>query len=212
MQPKAVLFDFDYTLGDCTDAIYACIGFALTTLGYGQPTLFAVRPTIGLTLPHTYAALTGDQCPEKAQEFAELFLQKADETMTKGAKLFPETLPLLRRLQEKGIKTGIVTTKLSFRIREILAKYAANDLVSVIVGESDVSHPKPHPEGILLALSSLDTFPQDAVYVGDTVVDAQAARDAGVAFIGVTTGSTPREAFFAYPHQAILEHLGQMPF
>lgn len=147
MQPKAVLFDFDYTLGDCTDAIYACIGFALTTLGYGQPTLFAVRPTIGLTLPHTYAALTGDQCPEKAQEFAELFLQKADETMTKGAKLFPETLPLLRRLQEKGIKTGIVTTKLSFRIREILAKYAANDLVSVIVGESDVSHPKPHPRG-----------------------------------------------------------------
>ena len=197
MQPKAVLFDFDYTLGDCTDAIYACIGFALTTLGYGQPTLFAVRPTIGLTLPHTYAALTGDQCPEKAQEFAELFLQKADETMTKGAKLFPETLPLLRRLQEKGIKTGIVTTKLSFRIREILAKYAANDLVSVIVGESDVSHPKPHPEGILLALSSLDTSPQDAVYVGDTVVDAQAARDAGVAFIGVTTGSTPRDAFFA---------------
>ena len=116
------------------------------------------------------------------------------------------------RDREKGIKTGIVTTKLSFRIREILAKYAANDLVSVIVGESDVSHPKPHPEGILLALSSLDTSPQDAVYVGDTVVDAQAARDAGVAFIGVTTGSTPREAFFAYPHQAILEHLGQMPF
>ena len=97
MQPKAVLFDFDYTLGDCTDAIYACIGFALTTLGYGQPTLFAVRPTIGLTLPHTYAALTGDQCPEKAQEFAELFLQKAAETMTTGPTLFPDPLPQLRR-------------------------------------------------------------------------------------------------------------------
>lgn len=212
MQPKAVLFDFDYTLGDCTDAIYGCIGYALATMGYAQPTLLAVRPTIGLTLPHTYMTLTGDHRPDKGEEFTRLFLQRADETMTKGAKLFPETLPLLRHLQGKEIKTGIVTTKLSFRIREILAKYAASDLVSVIVGESDVSHPKPHPEGLLLALSSLHVSPQDAVYVGDTVVDAQAARDAGVAFMGVTTGSTPREAFLAYPHQAILEHLGQMPF
>ena len=173
MQPKAVLFDFDYTLGGLYRRHLRMHRLRPDHLGLWPAHLFLrYGPPSALRSPHTYAALTGDQCPEKAQEFAELFLQKADETMTKGAKLFPETLPLLRRLQEKGIKTGIVTTKLSFRIREILAKYAANDLVSVIVGESDVSHPKPHPEGILLALSSLDTSPQDAVYVGDTVVDA----------------------------------------
>ena len=60
MHYKAVIFDFDYTLGDATEAIYAGIRHALTTMGFPQPDWEAVRQTMGLRIQDAYTQLTGD--------------------------------------------------------------------------------------------------------------------------------------------------------
>ena len=66
---------------------------------------------------------------------------------------------------------------------------------------------KPSPEGILLALSILQCSLDDALYIGDSVVDAESAHAAGIGFIGVLNGTTTYEELASYPNEAIIDNL-----
>ncbi len=67
-----------------------------------------------------------------------------------------------------------------------------------------MQNPKPHPESIDLAVDLLGVTRAEAVYVGDGLIDSQAAKAAGLDFIGVTTGMASREELSRLPHVAIL--------
>lgn len=71
--------------------------------------------------------------------------------------------------------------------------------------------PKPDPTGIVAALHRLRVDPTHAVYVGDHVVDAAAARAAGVRFIGVLTRSTPHTALAAEGASDVIPSLDALP-
>ena len=70
---KAVCFDFDYTLGDCTDSIVAGFVHGLTGLGWPAPDREAVRGTVGYVLEDAYTMLTGDSDPDRRARFRALF-------------------------------------------------------------------------------------------------------------------------------------------
>ncbi|MEY4226112.1 MAG: hypothetical protein RL190_869, partial [Actinomycetota bacterium] len=67
----------------------------------------------------------------------------------------------------------------------------------VVITTEDTPVHKPHPAPLLAALERLDGTPADAVYVGDSPFDLQAARAAGIAGIGVTWGAFGRAALEA---------------
>ena len=71
------------------------------------------------------------------------------------------------------------------------------------IGVGDVMKVKPDPEGLLLAVEKLGVKIEDALYVGDSYVDAMAAEAAGMKFGGVLTGNTMREEFLKYPMETI---------
>ncbi len=75
----------------------------------------------------------------------------------------------------------------------------------------DVTHHKPHPEGISQALQALGVQPPNAIYVGDHPVDAQAAAAAQVPFIAVLTGVTGREVWASFAPRTIIETVGELP-
>ena len=68
-----------------------------------------------------------------------------------------------------------------------LATTGIGDLFQVIVTGTDISKPKPDPEGLLNALDKLGIQPEQARYVGDAREDCQMAGAAGVPFIGITS-------------------------
>ena len=207
---RAVIFDFDYTLGDSTEGILACIAYGLEKLGFPPASREDMRATIGLSLGPTLEKLTGCGDTEAAREFTRLFMEKADEVMVASARFYPDALPLLESLHNAGIKTAIVTTKASYRIEGILEKFGARSLVDVIMGSDMVEHEKPHPEPVLMALPLLGVEAGEALYVGDSPVDAQCAASAGVAFAGVLTGTAGREALEAFPHVRVGETLTEV--
>ena len=67
--------------------------------------------------------------------------------------------------------------------------------MDVIIGGEDVKQHKPHPEGLLKALENLNVEAINALYIGDHPIDAQAARGAGVAFVGAVTGLTDAKSW-----------------
>ena len=75
------------------------------------------------------------------------------------------------------------------------------------MGGRDVKRNKPDPEGLHLAMTKLGLKPEQVLFCGDTVIDAQAAKSAGVDFCAVLNGTTPGEAFDGYPHVHIAQDL-----
>ncbi len=210
MNYKAVLFDFDYTLGDSTEPIVKSYTEALTELGFPAPEREAVRATIGHTLQDGYTMLTGDTDEQHRQDFVPRFKGHSKPIMVRDSVLCPGAQELLIWLWEQGMRTGMVSTKGSEQIAGILEKYGLREGMELIIGGQDVTKNKPDPEGMYVALDRLGLKKQDILFCGDTVIDAETAKRAGVDFCAVLNGTTPAEAFGAYPYVHVAPDLADL--
>lgn len=208
---QGVFFDYDYTLGDATEAIVAGFLYGLHTMGYPQlPTRDAIRHTVGLVLKDGFTQITGERDEAKRDEFARLYRSVCTPTQIATAQLCPGAEELLRWLRGRGVKLAVVSSKPAVVLRPLLERQGVADLFDFIIGADQVSVPKPDPAGILRALESTGLTPPEVLYCGDTVIDAQAGQNAGTDFCAVLNGTTPAEDFAAYPHVHIaptLPHL-----
>jgi phosphoglycolate phosphatase len=211
MPVRAVLFDFDLTLADSSAAIVECTEHALRTLGCPLASPAQIRSVIGLPLPAMFRALTDEDGEEgRADTFARHFVERADEIMVPGTKIYPQVPELFERLREQGVAIGIVSSKFRYRIDAILALAGLQSHVDVIVGGEDVQRHKPDPEGLTYALAQLGVPATAAIYVGDHAVDAQAAERAGVAFVGAVSGTTAFDAWIDAGKLAVTQHIGEL--
>lgn len=199
MKYKAVFFDFDYTLGDATDAIFAGFTHGMTLLGRPVPDREAVRRTVGLPLELAYTSLTGDQDPEHQQTFRAAFASVARPMQAQGVPLFPGAAELLRALHAGGIHVAVASTKQRGVLEGILGRHGLTGVLDFIIGGDDVASMKPAPDCLFLGLERLGLTPADLLFCGDTTIDAATAQNAGCDFAAVLNGTTPAEAFAGYP-------------
>jgi phosphoglycolate phosphatase len=207
---EAVIFDFDYTLADSSRGAVECVNCALAALGLPMASSEAICQTIGLSLTDTLARLAGPGFAERSQEFAGQFTKRADEVMADLTVLYENVAPVVLALKQRGIKLGIVSTKFRRRIEGILRREHLADVFDAIVGGEDVFRHKPDPESLWKAIERLSVPASQVVYVGDSLVDAETARRAGVAFVAVLSGQTQRGEFDGYPVDGMIECLPQL--
>lgn len=208
MDYQGIFFDFDYTLGDSTDAIAEGYRRGFAALGLPEPTVGQVRTTVGMTLEDGFTHLTGETDPRRQAAFVHQFHITVGteahgpgrELMIKGTRLLPGAAELLSALKGAGVPTAIVSTKPGDTIRQIFAHQGKLELLELVVGGDEVSRNKPDPEGVELALARLGLAAGRVLFCGDTVIDAATARAAGCPFCAVLNGTTPGEAFADYPH------------
>lgn len=210
MEKKAVIFDFDFTLGDSAEGIVKCVNYGLEQTGHGEAAKEKIKRTIGMSLKDTYQYLTGSTAEKEAEKFAVCFKELADDIMVEHTFMYEEALTLLKSLKAEGFLTGIVTTKYHHRITGILKKFAMEDYIDCIIGADDVKLEKPNPEGLLAIIEKLGLKKEEVFYVGDSLIDIKTAENAKVDFVGVTTGTTSEEEFAAFPHCVILSNLKQL--
>lgn len=210
MKYKAVCFDFDYTLGDATDAILAGFTHALTTMGWPAPEREAVRRTVGYMIEDAYTMLTGDADPAHREQMRPLFVEVAHPMQVEHTPLFPGAMELLTHLREQGIRLGIVSSKRTQVLREVLEHNGALDFFDVIIGSDVVKRHKPDPEGLRLAMEQLGISPGQVLYCGDTLIDARTAQRAGVDFCAVLNGTTTEQEFLSMPHVCIAHDLWEL--
>jgi phosphoglycolate phosphatase len=121
---------------------------------------------------------------------------------------------VLRRLRGERYKTGLLTNNSRRSIEFLLEKYSFSRFFDAIVTRNelvDVNNLKPSPVGLKRVLGELEVEPNEAMYVGDSVVDVKAALSVGVTPIFVTTGySTEKEVREAYPDVLIINDLRQL--
>jgi len=202
--PRAVLFDFDGTLADSYPAITASVNFVRAAHGLPPLDEAEVRRHVGrgpvYLLEHTVpgAAIENDLARYRGHH---------PSVMRTGTHLLPGAADALRALKHKGFLLGICSNKPVAFTRQLLDHLGIAALLDAVLGPEDVSRPKPAPDMLLAALSRLKVRPEEALYVGDMVVDIQTGHQAGVDVWVVPTGSDEVAALKAARPDRVLRDL-----
>lgn len=179
MTIRAVIYDFDGTLIDSAESSFQCY---VETFGrFGVPFDQEIfERTYSPNWLHTYAAvgLPRDKWDEANDVWLDLY-SRIDCRLIAGVSA------AMMRLAQAGVRQGIVTSGNRSRVERELRALAIESLFAAVVCSEDVTRKKPHPEGLLQALRSLNVEPADAVYVGDSPEDVQMARAAGVFSVAI---------------------------
>jgi phosphoglycolate phosphatase len=208
---RAVIFDFDLTLADSSAGFDASHRFAAERLGLPLPDHESVRRTIGTPLALAVPMLHGPAIDGLLDEYIRLYQAHADEHMTGLTVMLPGACEAILRLHAGGLPLAIVSQKLRYRVEAVLEREQIRDCFAAVLGAEDVPAFKPDPGGLHIALERLQTAPEDAVYVGDTTIDAAAAANAGLRFVAVLTGPTTRDDFAPFTPQALLTSVADLP-
>lgn len=204
------LFDFDYTLCDSGEAITMCYRHVLEKHGYDGISDFQIQQMIGTPLYDAMVLLTEQTDKDIVNGYCDEFQEYADEVMAENTYLFPFTMDLLKELRSMGKKIGIISTKERRHITASFDRYEMYPYIDILIAVDDNCPPKPDPAGILLAMERLGGTKEDTLYTGDSLIDAYAAKNAGLDFVAVTTGTTEEKEFHSVPTIAILKDASRM--
>ena len=205
---RAVLFDFDGTLGDSYPAITASVNHVRSLHGLPPLPEAEVRRHVGRgpayllrhTVPH------GDLAADAAA-----YREHHPSVLRSGTRLLPGAADALRTLHERGLKLGVCSNKPVDFTRELLSYLGVAPYLDVVLGPEDVARPKPAPDLLLAALPRLGVTAGEALYVGDMTVDVETARAAGVRVWIVPTGSDTPEAIARARPDRTLHDLFELP-
>ena len=188
MSYRTAVFDLDGTLLDTLEDLYLATNAALESHSLPRRSRDEVRMFVG----NGVEMLIRRAVPAGTDEETTLAVL-ADFKTTYAAICEDHTRPydgipdMLRALREKGIRVAVVSNKFDAATKQLCEKYFG-DLVEVAIGERTGVRKKPAPDTVYEALKELGVTAEGAVYIGDSDVDIETARNCGMPCISVTWG------------------------
>lgn len=192
------IFDLDGTLLSTLGDLAASCNHALRTNNMPERSISEVRQFVGngvrKLMERAVPQGTDDNATEKAlADFkAHYSLHSLDTTQP-----YPDIMRLLNALHTRGKRVAVVSNKFCAATQELCAHFFG-DLVDVAIGEMEGIKRKPAPDTVNEALRQLGTTVAGAVYIGDSDVDIDTARNAGMPCISVTWGFRDRDFLLAH--------------
>jgi 2-phosphoglycolate phosphatase len=201
---KGVIFDLDGTLIDSYQALFLAFRHTYQNMGLAPLSADEVRRVLGHGVASTFRDLLGE---ERVPQAMRLFRQKYEEVLRPNTHLLPGAREVLEALHGRGIQLAIATNKLGHFARELFEYFGLDKPFAVIVGDEDVSQNKPDPEMLLHAIEKMRLKKEEVIFVGDSPIDIQTAKNAGVRAFAVPTGGTKREDLKKAQPTMILDRL-----
>jgi phosphoglycolate phosphatase len=180
-----ILFDLDGTLIDSTEAILESFHRSYDILGGEHPEDDVIKALIGHRLVDMYLEL--GISPENTSEYVRTYKEHYRVISKQKTILLPHAYEAIEAAAVFA-KLGVVTTKTGEYSRELLEHFGVMDAFEILIGSEDVAHAKPHPEPVLKAMAHMASDPARSWLIGDTRLDAGAARNAGIGCVGVLSG------------------------
>lgn len=193
MKYKAVIFDMDGTILNTLEDLKNATNYSLRQFGMPERSLEEVRMFVGNGIRKLVErAVPAGTSEEKIDQVLDVFLEYYEIHSADNTSPYPGILELVEKLKKSGIKTAVSTNKADVPAQELGRKYF-NGIFDLIVGQQDGLKVKPAPDSVNKILSILDIQKKDAIYIGDSDVDVQTAKNSGLDFIGVSWGFRGRE-------------------
>ena len=205
----AVLFDIDGTLVDSNYLHVHAWARAFHDVGIAAE-VWRIHRSIGMDGSALVKTLSGDADDEVKEQLKDLHSRYYKE-LAPMLKVLPGGREILEQVASMGLQVVLATSapddELSI-LRDVLDR---DNLVSEMTSSADVDTAKPQPDIIEVALNRAGVTADRAVFIGDSVWDAEACRRAGVPSIGVLSGGVSREELTAGGARVVFEDARELP-
>lgn len=188
--PRLVMFDLDGTLVDSAADIAYSLSLALTDMGLSAVDELRVRRWVGRGASRlVMCALDAQALPHALHdELLQGFLQHYSRHVCVFSSVYPGVMDAMLAFAAEGAHLACVTNKPYAPARDLLDALGLLDGFSLLLGGDTLPQKKPHPAPLLHCLSYFDVRPAQALMVGDSVNDIEAARAAGIKSLAVSYG------------------------
>ena len=188
MKVNTIIFDLDGTILDTLEDLKNSVNFALSQNNLPERSLAEVRSFVGngirllmeRSVPDGTAIDALDKC------FAD-FKAHYKVNSANNTKPYDGIIELLGELRDKGYKLAVVSNKADFAVQTLVSDYF-DGIFDYAVGEREGIRRKPSPDSVNSALEYLGADKGNAIYVGDSEVDVETARNSGISCVAVTWG------------------------
>lgn len=203
---KAVIFDLDGTLLNTLYDLTDSVNYALEKYGQPQRSMDEVREFVGNGIRNLMllAVPDGDKNPMFEEIFA-FFREYYKTHCNIKTAPYEDILVLMEELKQRHIKMAIVSNKIDSGVKELNAIHFS-EYVEVAIGEREGISRKPAPDSVKEALRMLEVDKAHAVYVGDSDVDIQTAKNAKVRGVSVTWGFRDEAFLKAHGAEILINH------
>ena len=187
-----VIFDLDGTLLDTLEDLTDSVNYAMETFGFPVHTIDEVRTFVGNGAPKLLerSIPQGLENPDYEAALAAFKAHYAEHCEDKTSP-YEGVQEMLAELKAQGYHLAIVSNKFDGAVKKLCKKYFG-EFISVSIGESAEVKRKPAPDTVYRA-RELGCVASHAVYVGDSEVDIQTAKNASLPCISVTWGFRAEE-------------------
>ncbi len=218
MKYSAILFDLDGVIVDSGLGISSCANTALEHFGYKTLPLELIISFIGngakRLIQDTLTAASVDyntMANPSFDDFFSWYLAHYEKNAVNKTPLYKDIIPLLEHLTSLGIPLGLVTSKPLGVTKVVLSHYEIDRFFDAVVCPEMITHLKPHPESLELAVKTIEekrSITVDAsnvLMVGDSATDIQAGRSLGAKTCAITGGLGNTEKLLAEKADIVLE-------
>ena len=203
-----IVYDFDGTLVDTLFDIADAVNLSLKELGLRTLDRETIRKYVGKGVERLMAQSIDDTDCTDLSLAVELFRKNYSKNLMNHTRFYPFGREILDHFHDK--KQAICSNKPEDFVRRILESLKSLDCFDAILGGDSVKSKKPDPEGLLHLLDRFQCSPEMAVLVGDSPVDIETGKRAGVYTCVVNYGfGDPKEIVSAGPDCSI-DHLSQL--
>lgn len=188
-----IIFDLDGTLLNTLSDLHASTNYALSTEALPTRSLDEVRTFVGNGIRKLIERAVPDNCPQDTLErvFAAFKAHYAENCMNTTVP-YPGITELLHALKAKGYKLGVVSNKADAPVKALISHYFP-DAFDSVVGEREGVRRKPAPDAVFETVRTLGSDISQTLYIGDSEVDSQTAKNAGCDCVLVSWGFKSRE-------------------
>jgi len=190
---RCVIYDCDGVLFDSLESNRKFYNHICYSLGRGAISDLELRFAHMRTVEEAVCHLFPDD-PQSIRKALAMLPQIDPQEFIAYLTLEPNLLSAVHALKKKGIFRAINTNR-SDSMKPLMDRFELWPFFDLVITAADVKNPKPHPESIEKILAKLNLKKKEAVFIGDSEVDRQAAESAGVKFIAYKNRSIAKESF-----------------
>lgn len=202
---KAVLFDMDGTLLDTLEDLRDSTNHVLRLMGLPERSLEEMRAFVGNGAEMQLRRALGEHADEETVKRALSVYKPYYEAHCRiKTKPYAGVTELLEKLRERGVRTAVVSNKPDEAVKKLNGEYFGGRM-DYALGPVEGRRCKPWPDMVETAMEALGAEKDSTVYVGDSEVDVQTGKNAGLDVIAVSWGFRDREQLIAAGAERIAE-------